>query len=234
MNNKSELQGAAPAGAFRRPTAVRRLLGRRWVLSPRRGETLLVMPNAANHLQGPMLATASITGFAGISHFTLRRRAHNVRPYGLFSVKPEISVVLRQHRTIPALRLKHCSGSCGTASALPKCSIMSGCGTRIVLRGQKPLALCDRCLCFGSLFPPLAALTFAASSIICAFGLASAAPRSPYRHLELCGIVLTLFSSLYTQKTQTRSFYTHAQRGRFLLPLPAAAKHPGISSLCNQ
>ena len=138
MNNKSGLQGAAPAGAFRRPTAVRRLLGRRWVLSPRRGETLLVMPNAANHLQGPMLATASITGFAGISHFTLRRRAHNVRPYGLFSVKPEIPVVL------------------------------------------------------------------------------------------------TLFSSLYTQKTQTRSFCTHAQRGRFLLPLPAAAEHPGISSLCNQ
>ena len=79
-------------------------------------------------------------------------------------------------------------GGCGTASALPKCSIMSGCGTRIVLRGQKPLALCDRCPCFGSLFPPLAALTFAASSIICAFGLAAAAPRSPYRHLELCGI----------------------------------------------
>ncbi|WP_294768406.1 hypothetical protein, partial [uncultured Gemmiger sp.] len=43
---------------------------------------------------------------------------------------------------------------------------------------------------FGSLFPPLAALTFAASSIICAFGLAAAAPRSPYRHLELCGIAL--------------------------------------------
>ena len=29
----------------------------------------------------------------------------------------------RQHRTIPALRLKHRSGSCGTASASPKCSI---------------------------------------------------------------------------------------------------------------
>ena len=98
--------------------------------------------------------------------------------------------MLRQHRTIPALRLKHRSGSCGTASALPKCSLMSGCGTRIVLRGQKPLALCDRRPCFGSLFPPLAALTFAASSIICAFGLASAAPRSPYRHLELCGVAL--------------------------------------------
>ena len=97
---------------------------------------------------------------------------------------------LRQHRTIPALRLKRRSGGCGTASALPKCSIMSSCGTCIVLRGQKPLALCDRCPCFGSLFPPLAALTFAASNIICAFGLASAAPRSPYRHLELCGIAL--------------------------------------------
>ena len=52
-------------------------------------------------------------------------------------------------------------------------------------------SLPHRCPCFGSLFPPLAALTFAASSIICAFGLASAAPRSPHRHLELCGIALT-------------------------------------------
>ena len=32
--------------------------------------------------------------------------------------------ILRQHRTIPALRLKHRSGGCGTASALPKCSII--------------------------------------------------------------------------------------------------------------
>ncbi|MFZ1532074.1 MAG: hypothetical protein WAT15_07940 [Gemmiger qucibialis] len=30
------------------------------------------------------------------------------------------------------------------------------------------------------------------SSIICAFGLASAAPRSPYRYLELCGIAQSL------------------------------------------
>jgi len=57
--------------------------------------------------------------------------------------------------------------------------------------GTKALALCDRCPCFGSLYPPLAALTFAAQSIICAFGLAAAAPRSPYRHLELCGIAYT-------------------------------------------
>ena len=120
-------------------------------------------------------------------------RGTALHPAGRFCVDlsdKSVKSYLGQHRTIPALRLKHRSGSCGTASALPKCSIMSGCGTRIVLRGQKPLALCDRCPCFGSLFPPLAALTFAASSIICAFGLAAAAPRSPYRHLELCGIAL--------------------------------------------
>ncbi|MCI6624103.1 MAG: hypothetical protein MSB96_09045 [Subdoligranulum sp.] len=80
---------------------------------------------------------------------------------------------------------------------------MSGCGTRIVLRGQKPLALCDRCPCFGSLFPPLA-LTFAASSIICAFGLASAAPRLPYRHLELCGIALDLIYHSANQKSKVK------------------------------
>ena len=114
---------------------------------------------------------------------------HPLGMAGLFKIFLA-ELFLGQHRTIPALRLKHRSGSCGTASALPKCSIMSGCGTRIVLRGQRPLALCDRCPCFGSLFPPLVALTFAASSIICAFGLASAVPRSPYRHLELCGIAL--------------------------------------------
>ncbi|WP_308630883.1 hypothetical protein, partial [uncultured Gemmiger sp.] len=44
--------------------------------------------------------------------------------------------------------------------------------------------------------PPLAALTFAAQSIICAFGLAAAAPRSPYRHLELCGIAIDLTDAL--------------------------------------
>ncbi|MDR4045601.1 MAG: hypothetical protein Q3W92_05870, partial [Gemmiger sp.] len=40
------------------------------------------------------------------------------------------------------------------------------------------------------------------SSIICAFGLASAAPRSPYRHLELCGIALKIPN--YKQKQQNR------------------------------
>jgi len=35
-----------------------------------------------------------------------------------------VRFVFRQHRTIPALRLKHRFGGCGTASALPKCSII--------------------------------------------------------------------------------------------------------------
>ena len=142
------------------------------------------------------------------------------------------NVEIRQHRTIPALRLKHRSGGCGTASALPKCSIMSGCGTRIVLRGQKPLALCDRCPCFGSLFPPLAALTFAASSIICAFGLASAAPRSPYRHLELCGIAKNKSSQppcLWEGSTVGRLAVVSGESGdkkiRFRRRCPNHAKH---------
>ena len=128
----------------------------------------------------------------------------------------------RQHRTIPALRLKHRSGGCGTASALPKCSIMSGCGTRIVLRGQKPLALCDRCPCFGSLFPPLAALTFAASSIICAFGLAAAAPRSPYRNLELCGIAYIII--IYYKVSSVLSFQRRNKNSRKTLTHPAAGQ----------
>ena len=35
-----------------------------------------------------------------------------------------LNKIHRQHRIIPALRLKHRSGGCGTASALPKCSII--------------------------------------------------------------------------------------------------------------
>jgi hypothetical protein len=87
---------------------------------------------------------------------------------------------------------------------------MSGCGTRIVLREQKPLALCDRCPCFGSLYPPLAALTFAAQSIICAFGLAAAAPRSPYRHLELCGIAIDLTDALKEARPDAYNDLVHS------------------------
>ena len=44
--------------------------------------------------------------------------------YPLASLWYNKVVILRQHRTIPALRLKHRFGGCGTASALPKCSII--------------------------------------------------------------------------------------------------------------
>jgi len=45
-----------------------------------------------------------------------RRRAGNGTP--------PLLLYIGQHRTIPALRLKHRFGICGTASALPKCSII--------------------------------------------------------------------------------------------------------------
>ncbi len=41
-------------------------------------------------------------------------------------------------------------------------------------------------------YRPVAKMLDKTSSIICAFGLASAAPRSPYRHLELCGVALDI------------------------------------------
>ena len=154
--------------------------GRCWGILPSGGAVLGIVPGHGGHRHRQDLRQPVLDGGDDLEKMKS----------GLSSQKG--ITMFRQNRTIPALRLKHRSGSCGTASALPKCSIMTGCGTRIVLRGQKPLALCDRCPCFGSLFPPLAALTFAASSIICAFGLAAAVPRSPYRHLELCGIALEI------------------------------------------
>ncbi|MFZ1348934.1 MAG: hypothetical protein WAS53_00040, partial [Gemmiger qucibialis] len=58
---------------------------------------------------------------------------------------------LRQHRTIPALRLKHRSGGCGTASALPKCSIrlqyylrfwLSSCRTSLAVSALRIMQYC--------------------------------------------------------------------------------------------
>ena len=103
---------------------------------------------------------------------------------------PSHSEFLRQHRTIPALRLKHRSGSCGTAAALPKCSIMSGCGTRHRASGAKaPRTL-----------RPLPLLRFAVSATggahLCSIQyylrlwLGICRTSLAYRHLELCGIAL--------------------------------------------
>ena len=54
---------------------------------------------------------------------SLLSRAVYLCQFFLSSIENFVCHNLRQHRTIPALRLKHRSGSCGTASALPKCSI---------------------------------------------------------------------------------------------------------------
>ncbi|MGB4796897.1 MAG: hypothetical protein WBP27_00595, partial [Gemmiger qucibialis] len=47
------------------------------------------------------------------------------------------------------------------------------------------------------------------SSIICAFGLAAAAPRSPYRHLELCGIALKMTGSFFHREGKIPSWVNH-------------------------
>ncbi|MFR4667490.1 MAG: hypothetical protein ACLT8A_12120 [Subdoligranulum sp.] len=52
------------------------------------------------------------------------------------------------------------------------------------------------------------------SSIICAFGLAAAAPRSPYRYLELCGIA---FNWLRIKKSDSRVVPTAVHRHYSLL-----------------
>ena len=99
----------------------------------------------------------------------------------------------------PALRLKHRFGRLRHGICVAK--MLDNVGLRYPHRasGAKSPSHSATSACFGSLHPPLAALTFAASSIICAFGLASAAPRSPCRHLELCGIALTQNPAIFVE-----------------------------------
>jgi hypothetical protein len=52
------------------------------------------------------------------------------------------------------------------------------------LTAQAPLRRLRHSICVAKMLDKT-------SSIICAFGLAAAAPRSPYQHLELCGIAPT-------------------------------------------
>ncbi|MEE7599834.1 MAG: hypothetical protein UC907_01555, partial [Faecalibacterium prausnitzii] len=54
-------------------------------------------------------------------------------------------------------------------------------------------------------------------SIICAFGLAAAAPRSPYRHLELCGIAYNKkVNIIYAHIRVLESMYYKRQRQPFI------------------
>ena len=59
-------------------------------------------------------------GYSGVCAGRESVGAGHARPAAF----PQANVCFRQHRIIPALRLKHRSGGCGTASALPKCSII--------------------------------------------------------------------------------------------------------------
>jgi len=52
---------------------------------------------------------------------------------------------LWQHRTIPALRLKHRSGGCGTASALPNLRFwLSSCRTSLAVSALRIMRYCLR------------------------------------------------------------------------------------------
>ena len=81
-----------------------------------------------------------------------------------------------QHRTIPALRLKHRFGGSPRQEPPQAAVALRSASLRLGVRHG---------ICVAKMLDNT-------QSIICAFGLAAAAPRSPYRHLELCGIALEL------------------------------------------
>ena len=124
---------------------------------------------------------------------------------------------LRQHRTIPP---------CGKAPAplrhgICVAKMLDNVGLRYHrASGQKAPRTLRPLPLLRFAVSATAALTFAASSIICAFGLASAAPRSPYRHLELCGIALNLFLpvlSLRNEPTRISCELPHSPAHRFCI-----------------
>ena len=87
------------------------------------------------------------------------------------------NIKLRQHRIIPALRLKRRSGGSPRQEPPQAAVALRSASLRLGVRHG---------ICVAKMLDKT-------SSIICAFGLAAAAPRSPYRHLELCGIALVSF-----------------------------------------
>ena len=86
--------------------------GRCWGILPSGGAVLGIVPGHGGHRHRQDLRQPVLDGGDDLEEMKS----------GLSSQKG--ITMLRQHRTIPALRLKHRSGSCGPASALPKCSII--------------------------------------------------------------------------------------------------------------
>ena len=115
---------------------------------------------------------------------------------------------LWQHRTIPALRLKHRSGGSPRQEPPQAAVALRSASLRLGVRHG---------ICVAKMLDNT-------QSIICAFGLAAAAPRSPYRHLELCGIALNFdygllavyFCGLHRILFKINSPYGKAKFGSFL------------------
>ena len=105
---------------------------------------------------------------------------------------------MRQHRIIPALRLKHRSG--GSPRQEPP-------QTAVALRSASLRLGVRHGICVAKMLDNT-------QSIICAFGLAAAAPRSPYRYLELCGIALNLKSARLCHAHERALFLRQCCRGR--------------------
>ena len=92
-------------------------------------------------------------------------RSSLVRPLSLRAC----SIAIRQHRIIPALRLRHRSGGSPRQEPPQAAVALRSASLRLGVRHG---------ICVAKMLDNT-------QSIICAFGLAAAAPRSPYRHLEL-------------------------------------------------
>ncbi len=84
------------------------------------------------------------------------------------------TIYIGQHHIIPALRLKHRSGGSPRQEPPQAAVALRSASLRLGVRHG---------ICVAKMLDNT-------QSIICAFGLASAAPRSPYRHLELCGVAI--------------------------------------------
>ena len=99
-----------------------------------------------------------------------------------------------QHRTIPALRLKHRFGGSPRQEPPQAAVALRSASLRLGVRHG---------ICVAKMLDNT-------QSIICAFGLASAAPRSPYRHLELCGIAIDLTDALKEARPEVYNDLVHS------------------------